>query len=506
MSSSRSTSQMQHSHFGPHGKQLDGKDGAMSAIWAKIRNVRRRASVSRPSDKENSAPAQIVPGNGTAKYAVASEKRSASSSVMTRRSDRRTSKALAETRPDTERSRSHAPRPSLERQTSNLSAGQKVQPLPSKLALRATDVDLKSKKVVFKAPAVLSFSRGVGHGAYGIVAAFKDTRPSGKHYAIKFVRNAFHDIFDGQRILREIRLLRSLRHDNIVQLRGLYYTGSDCQDIYIVTDLMDTDLGKIIKSTEVLTEEHHRWFTYQIIRGLHYMHSAGVVHRDLKPANVLVNKDCAVKLCDFGLARGMGSPGSDGHKLTEYVVTRYYRAPEVILLSSDYGAPIDVWAAGCCLAELIARKPLFKGKDPVDQITQIFKVMGTPTGSDLGWLSQSNTAMSFVKRFGSQQGQNFTLLLPKASQVAIQAVKAMLSLDPNKRPSAVASMRLPFFEGTYQVSDENQVAEGRVDWSFDVEKPTLRSLQVLLRSETQELSKELGFPVYEDGNAVITFA
>jgi len=282
--------------------------------------------------------------------------------------------------------------------------------------------------------------------------------------------------------------------------------GSDCQDIYIVTDLMDTDLGKIIKSNETLTEEHHSWFTYQILRALHYLHSAGVVHRDLKPANVLVNKDCAVKLCDFGLARGMGSPGSDGHKLTEYVVTRYYRAPEVILLSSDYGAPIDVWAAGCCLAELIARKPLFKGKDPVDQITQIFKVMGTPTGSDLGWLSQSNTAMSFVKRFGSQQGQNFTLLLPKASQVAIQAVKAMLSLDPNKRPSAVASMRLPFFEGTYQVSDENQVAEGRVDWSFDVEKPTLRSLQVLLRSETQELSKELGFPVYEDGNAVITFA
>lgn len=495
---------MPTSHMDLNMKQ-DGKDGAMSAIWAKIRSVRRRASVSRPTDKENNAPAQIVPGNST-KLSSSDEKRSASSSAA-RHHDRRTSKALAEKRPESERSsRSQAPRSSVERPMSNPAAG-KVQPIPSKLSMRATDVDFKSKKVVFQAPSVLSFSRGIGHGAYGVVAAFKDARPSGKHFAIKFVRNAFHDLFDGQRILREIRLLRSLRHDNIVQLRGLYYMGSDCQDIYIVTDLMDTDLGKIIKSNETLTEEHHSWFTYQILRALHYLHSAGVVHRDLKPANVLVNKDCSVKLCDFGLARGMGSSGSEGgHKLTEYVVTRYYRAPEVILLSSDYGAKIDVWAAGCCLAELIGRKPLFKGKDPVDQITQIFKVLGTPHSSELAWLSQSSSAMGFVKRFGSQQGQSLNSLLPRASKNAIQAVKAMLTLDPNKRLCTASSMRLPFFANTYQVSDENQVAAGRLDWSFDVEKPTLRSLQVLLRSETQALSKELGLPVCEDASTVITFA
>lgn len=475
----------------------------MAAIWAKIQNARRRGSLAQPADKENSAPNQIVPGATSSKYGVGLEKRGVvggrrSSQVGSRRSSRG---------PPAERSTSKSLELDRTRPSTPVKPAARVVPKP---VLLKTDIIVKSRTVAFQAPASLSFSKGIGYGAYGTVAAFKDNRPAqaaSKGLAIKFVRNAFHDLLDGQRILREIRLLRCLRHDNIVRLHGLYCSGSDCQDIYIVTDLMDSDLGKIIKSSEVLTEEHHRWFTYQILRALLHIHSAGVVHRDIKPSNILVNKDCTLKLCDFGLSRGGPAyRGSSEHKLTEYVVTRYYRAPEVILLSSDYGAPIDIWAVGCVLAELIARKPLFKGKDPMDQITQIFKVLGSPGNGDLAWLSHNSSAMRFVKRFAGQDGQPLAPLLPKASDRTLSAVKSMLILDPSKRPAVIACMRLPCFEGIYQPADERQVAPGLMDWSFDEPKPTLRSLQAFLRAEHKNLAQDLGLPVYEDNELVYTFA
>jgi len=473
----------------------------MAAIWAKIQNVRRRGSLSQPADKENRAPSQIVPGAPGAKYGAGIDKRGAVASRRSQVGPRRSS------REPLERS---TPRSFDSDRTKPCTPGKSVVKVMPKPSLYKTDVVVKNRSVPFQAPASLSFSKGIGSGAYGVVAAFKDNRPAhaaGKGLAIKFVRNAFHDLLDGQRILREIRLLRCLRHDNIVRLHGLYCSGSDCQDIYIITDLVDSDLGKIIKSSEVLSEEHHRWFTYQILRALLYIHSAGVVHRDIKPSNILVNKDCTLKLCDFGLSRGGPAyRGSSEHKLTEYVVTRYYRAPEVILLSSDYGAPIDIWAAGCVLAELIARKPLFKGKDPMDQITQIFKVLGSPQNSDLAWLSHNPSAMRFVRRFSGEDGQPLAPLLPKATSRTLSAVKSMLILDPSRRPAVIACMRLPCFEGIYQLTDEQQVAPGLMDWSFDEPKPTLRSLQTFLRAEHKHLAQDLGLPVYEDSDLVYTFA
>eukprot|EP00930_Biecheleria_cincta_P032354 TRINITY_DN22452_c0_g1_i1.p1 TRINITY_DN22452_c0_g1~~TRINITY_DN22452_c0_g1_i1.p1 ORF type:complete len:494 (-),score=49.74 TRINITY_DN22452_c0_g1_i1:213-1634(-) len=473
----------------------------MAAIWAKIQNARRRGSLAQPADKENCAPNQIVPGATSSKYGAGIDKRGTAGGRRSQVGPRRSStEPVQRSTPRT--SESDRTKPSM-----HVKSAAKVVPKPS---LQKTDIVVKNKSVPFQAPASLSFSKGIGYGAYGVVAAFRDNRPAraaGKGLAIKFVRNAFHDLLDGQRILREIRLLRCLRHDNIVQLHGLYCSGSDCQDIYIVTDLMDSDLGKIIKSSEVLSEEHHRWFTYQSLRALLYIHSAGVVHRDIKPSNILVNKDCALKICDFGLSRGgTAYRGSSEHKLTEYVVTRYYRAPEVILLSSDYGAPIDIWAVGCVMAELIARKPLFKGKDPMDQITQIFKVLGSPQNTDLAWLSHNSSAMRFVRRFSGQDGQPLAPLLPKASTRTLSAVKSMLVLDPSKRPAVIECMRLPCFEGIYQPADEQQVAPGLMDWSFDEPKPTLRSLQTFLRAEHRLLAQDLRLPVYEDSELVYAFA
>jgi mitogen-activated protein kinase 1/3 len=147
----------------------------------------------------------------------------------------------------------------------------------------------------------------------------------------------------------------------------------DFIDVYLVTDLMETDLHRIIYSKQKLSIDHVQYFIYQVLRGLKYIHSCGVLHRDLKPSNLLVNSNCDLKICDFGLARGIeGKANEDGRAgtmlLTEYVVTRWYRAPEIMLACHEYSYPIDVYSVGCILAELILRKPWAPGEDYIDQV------------------------------------------------------------------------------------------------------------------------------------------
>merc|ERR1711972_110613 len=215
----------------------------------------------------------------------------------------------------------------------------------------------------------------------------------------KKITDAFHDLIDGKRILREVKLLRSFQHDNIISILDMYPPDHpDFDDIYIVTDLMETDLHRVIYSKQVLNDEHHQYFSYQILRGLLYLHSANVVHRDLKPSNLLVNKNCDLKICDFGLARVLSTSEEDSMGRTDYVVTRWYRAPEVVLLASEYTKSIDVWAVGCILCELVARKPIFAGKDHLDQIKKIVSVLGSPTEEELHWLPPSGPARTFLRR------------------------------------------------------------------------------------------------------------
>jgi serine/threonine protein kinase len=134
----------------------------------------------------------------------------------------------------------------------------------------------------------------------------------------------------------------------------------DFKDLYIVTDCYECDLDRIISSTQTLTDGHHQYFLYQILRGLKYVHSANVLHRDLKPSNILVDANCDLAICDFGLARGV-SGDLDG--MTEYVVTRWYRAPELLCENPSYDSAVDMWSVGCIFAELFVRRPLLKGRD-----------------------------------------------------------------------------------------------------------------------------------------------
>jgi serine/threonine protein kinase len=144
----------------------------------------------------------------------------------------------------------------------------------------------------------------VGKGSYGVVAAALDTL-TGEHVAIKKINDVFEHVSDATRILREIKLLRLLRHPDIVQIKHIMLPPSrrEFRDIYVVFELMESDLHQVIKANDDLTPEHHQFFLYQLLRGMKYIHAANVFHRDLKPKNILANGDCKLKICDFGLAR-----------------------------------------------------------------------------------------------------------------------------------------------------------------------------------------------------------
>merc|ERR1711893_327532 len=155
--------------------------------------------------------------------------------------------------------------------------------------------------------------------------------------------------------------MRILNHENVLSVKSIPQPPSlqEFNELYVVSDLMETDLSKIIKSNYALSDEHIQFFLYQILRGLKYIHSCGILHRDLKPRNMLVNSNCDLKICDFGLARAnIDTLMTAQASLTDYIATRWYRAPEVILSTRQYTATIDVWSVGCILAELIRRKPL----------------------------------------------------------------------------------------------------------------------------------------------------
>jgi len=257
-----------------------------------------------------------------------------------------------------------------------------------------------------------------------------------------------------------------------------------------VTDLMETDLHRVIYSKQVLNEEHHQYFSYQILRGLLYLHSANVVHRDLKPQNILVNKNCDLKICDFGLARGFGNE-EDDPTLTDYVVTRWYRAPEVVLLASEYTKSIDVWSVGCILCELIGRKPIFTGKDHLDQIKKIINVLGTPAEADLQWLPEKGPARNFIKKqCPSCVKQSFKTIYTKASDSALEAIEKMLTFNPVTRVTVVDCLVLPYFENLHMPDDE-PVADTPVDWAFDKFTPTKKLLQNYIYVECSRFHPEI---------------
>uniref|UniRef100_A0A7S3NG81 Protein kinase domain-containing protein n=1 Tax=Euplotes harpa TaxID=151035 RepID=A0A7S3NG81_9SPIT len=227
------------------------------------------------------------------------------------------------------------------------------------------------KRYIIKEPA--------GSGAYGTVVIADDTT-KGIQVAIKKIERAFEHKLFTKRTLRELRILRLLSHENIVQLKTIQKPEDKDKfnEIYAIFEVMETDLGSIIKSQQELSIAHIQFFLYQILRGMKYVHSAGILHRDLKPRNLLVNSNCDLKICDFGLARAEIPELYEAGAMTDYISTRWYRAPELLLGSEDYSGSVDMWSIGCIFAEMLLRKPILPGQDSENQLELIVELLGMP--------------------------------------------------------------------------------------------------------------------------------
>lgn len=167
------------------------------------------------------------------------------------------------------------------------------------------------------------------------------------------------------RTLREIKLLRFFNHENIISIKAITRPKDydSFSEVYLIQELMETDMHRVIRTQE-LSDDHCQYFIYQTLRALKCMHSASVLHRDLKPSNLLLNANCDLKVCDFGLARSAQfDEENNAGFMTEYVATRWYRAPEIMLTFKEYTKAIDVWSVGCILAEMLSGRPLFPGRD-----------------------------------------------------------------------------------------------------------------------------------------------
>ncbi|KAM6148268.1 LOW QUALITY PROTEIN: mitogen-activated protein kinase 15 [Rhynchocyon petersi] len=303
--------------------------------------------------------------------------------------------------------------------------------------------------------------RRLGKGAYGIVWKAVERR-TGEVVAIKKIFDAFRDKTDAQRTFREVTLLQEFEgHPNIIRLLDIIPAEND-RDLYLVLESMDTDLNAVIRKGLLLKDVHKRYIFYQLLRATKFIHSGNVIHRDQKPANVLLDTSCLVKLCDFGLARSLSQlpGGSEGQALTEYVATRWYRAPEVLLSSHWYTPGVDMWSLGCILGEMLRGRPLFPGSSSLHQLELILEHVPPPPkeallppggavrASDVDLMGFEDTAPEWGVSWGCLRPRQTldALLPPNTPPEALDLLRRLLVFTPDKRLSAAQALQHPYVQ------------------------------------------------------------
>ncbi|XP_049429392.1 mitogen-activated protein kinase 12 [Epinephelus fuscoguttatus] len=305
-------------------------------------------------------------------------------------------------------------------------------------------------KTTWEVPERYRELRQVGTGAYGTVCSAVDSR-AGTKVAIKKLYRPFQSELFAKRAYRELRLLKHMKHENVIGLFDVFTADLSLDrfhDFYLVMPFMGTDLGKLMK-LQRLSEEKIQYLVYQMLKGLKYIHSAGIIHRDLKPGNLAINQDCELKILDFGLARQADS------EMTGYVVTRWYRAPEVILSWMHYTQTVDIWSVGCIMAEMLQGKPLFKGSDHLDQLTEIMKLTGTPSQEFISKL-ESEDAKSYIRSLPKVEKKDLQKVFPTTNPQAVSVLEHMLLLDPESRVTAAEALEMPYFTEFREPGEETE--------------------------------------------------
>lgn len=346
----------------------------------------------------------------------------------------------------------------------------------------------------------------IGKGSYGVVCSAVDVH-TGEKVAIKKIHDIFEHISDAARILREIKLLRLLRHPDIVEIKHIMLPPSrrEFKDIYVVFELMESDLHQVIKANDDLTKEHYQFFLYQLIRALKYIHTANVYHRDLKPKNILANSNCKLKICDFGLARVAFNDTPTTIFWTDYVATRWYRAPELCgSFFSKYTPAIDIWSIGCIFAEVLTGKPLFPGKNVVHQLDLMTDLLGTPSMDTISRV-RNEKARRYLSSMRKKETISFSQKFPNADPLALDLLQRLLAFDPKDRPTAEQALAHPYFKGLAKVEREPSCQPiTKMEFEFERRRVTKEDIRELIFREILEYHPQL-LKDYINGTERTTF-
>jgi len=332
----------------------------------------------------------------------------------------------------------------------------------------------------------------IGSGAQGIVCSAHDTIAN-HQVAIKKLSRPFQNVTHAKRAYREFKLMKLVNHKNIIGLLNAFTpqkTLDEFSDVYLVMELMDANLCQVIQLD--LDHERISYLMYQCLCGIKHLHLAGIIHRDLKPSNIVVKTDCTLKILDFGLARSTGT----SFMMTPYVVTRYYRAPEVIL-GMGYKENVDIWSIGCIMGEIIRGAVLFPGSDHIDQWNKIIEQLGTPAREFMERLLP--TVRNYVENRPRHAGYTFERLFPdmlfpddntengrtKASQARDLLCK-MLVIDPQRRISVDEALKHPYICVWYEDQEVNAPPPGPYDHSVDEREHTVEQWKDLIYKEVVE--------------------
>ncbi|XP_033833444.1 serine/threonine-protein kinase NLK [Periophthalmus magnuspinnatus] len=355
--------------------------------------------------------------------------------------------------------------------------------------------------------------RPIGYGAFGVVWSVTDPR-DGKRVALKKMPNVFQNLVSCKRVFRELKMLCFFKHENVLSALDILQPPhiDYFEEIYVVTELMQSDLHKIIVSPQPLSSDHAKVFLYQILRGLKYLHSAGILHRDIKPGNLLVNSNCVLKICDFGLARVEET--DESRHMTQEVVTQYYRAPEILMGSRHYGNSIDIWSVGCIFAELLGRRILFQAQSPIQQLDLITDLLGTPSMEAMRTACEG--ARAHILR-GPHKQPSLPVLYTLSSQATHEAVHLlcrMLVFDPSKRISAKDALAHPYLDegrlryhtcmckccyttssGRVYTSDFEPVTNPKFDDGFEKNLSSVRQVKEIIHQFILEQQKGSRVPL-----------
>uniref|UniRef100_A0A914DQV5 mitogen-activated protein kinase n=1 Tax=Acrobeloides nanus TaxID=290746 RepID=A0A914DQV5_9BILA len=331
--------------------------------------------------------------------------------------------------------------------------------------------------VEYAIPSEFQFVEYLGGGSYGNV--IRVTGPNGEELAVKKLYDSFRNPVLAKRVYRELKLLQLISHENIIRFVDMYTPDLDSQclkNIYIVTEYAGVSLKSVLDrqrqtGCKLINFDHIKYIIYQLLRALKYLHSANVIHRDLKPSNLAITEDCDLTVLDFGLARTVSA---NEVNLTSYVISRWYRSPEVIYWHNvSYNSKADVWSVGCILAELFTGKVLFRGSDEMDQYRLIVDLCGSPDEELMQKIEEQSspakkTVMSKYEKLDGLlvQRKNFiTAFAPTIPNDAIDLLDKILVLDSDRRISVEEALQHPYLK-EYSMPSEEPTA----DQPFNIEE------------------------------------